>query len=82
MSNYPFAENKPPALLPRKAMYLQSDIRLLGQHFQVPFQFPKDFFSVILEKGEESGTPIAPQVEDSKVGDCRATKEGLSDHIK
>ncbi|KAI5931431.1 glutathione S-transferase kappa 1 [Manis javanica] len=45
------SENKPPALLPRKAMYLQSDIRLLGQHFQVPFQFPKDFFSVILEKG-------------------------------
>ncbi|XP_039716478.1 glutathione S-transferase kappa 1 isoform X1 [Pteropus medius] len=43
--------NKPPALLPRKAKYLENDIRLLRQHIQVPIQFPKDFFSVILEKG-------------------------------
>uniref|UniRef100_A0A667H886 Glutathione S-transferase kappa n=1 Tax=Lynx canadensis TaxID=61383 RepID=A0A667H886_LYNCA len=46
--------NQPPALLPRKAQYLQNDIRLLGQHIQVPIQFPKDFFSVILEKGSLS----------------------------
>ncbi|XP_066118593.1 glutathione S-transferase kappa 1 [Saccopteryx bilineata] len=43
--------NKPPALLPRKAKYMTNDIQLLGQHVQVPIQFPKDFFSVILEKG-------------------------------
>ncbi|XP_001489979.1 glutathione S-transferase kappa 1 isoform X1 [Equus przewalskii] len=46
--------NKPPALLPRKAKYLARDIRLLRQHIQVPIQFPKDFFSVILEKGSLS----------------------------
>uniref|UniRef100_A0A8C8XGC8 Glutathione S-transferase kappa 1 n=1 Tax=Panthera leo TaxID=9689 RepID=A0A8C8XGC8_PANLE len=46
--------NQPPALLPRKAQYLQNDIRLLGQHIQVPIQLPKDFFSVILEKGSLS----------------------------
>ncbi|XP_041607158.1 glutathione S-transferase kappa 1 isoform X1 [Vulpes lagopus] len=46
--------NQPPALLPRKAQYLRNDIRLLGQHVQVPIQFPKDFFSVILEKGSLS----------------------------
>lgn len=46
--------NKPPAMLPRKAKYLTNDIRLLGQHIQVPIQFPKDFFSVILEKGSLS----------------------------
>ncbi|XP_002924211.1 glutathione S-transferase kappa 1 isoform X1 [Ailuropoda melanoleuca] len=46
--------NKPPALLPRKAQYLRNDIRLLRQHVQVPMQFPKDFFSVILEKGSLS----------------------------
>ncbi|XP_053464782.1 glutathione S-transferase kappa 1 [Nycticebus coucang] len=46
--------NKPPALLPRKGQYLRSDIMLLGQHLQVPLQFPKDFFSVILEKGSLS----------------------------
>ncbi|XP_058387896.1 glutathione S-transferase kappa 1 isoform X1 [Diceros bicornis minor] len=43
--------NKPPALLPRKAKYMESDVRLLGQHLQVPIRFPKEFFSVILEKG-------------------------------
>ncbi|XP_016050993.1 PREDICTED: glutathione S-transferase kappa 1 isoform X2 [Miniopterus natalensis] len=46
--------NKPPAMLPRKAKYLTNDIQLLGQHIQVPIQFPKDFFSVILEKGSLS----------------------------
>lgn len=35
-------------------LYLINDIRLLGQHVQVPMQFPKDFFSVILEKGSLS----------------------------
>lgn len=38
-------------MLPRKALYLRSDIRLLSQHLQVPLHFPKDFFSVILKKG-------------------------------
>ncbi|XP_004414634.1 PREDICTED: glutathione S-transferase kappa 1 isoform X2 [Odobenus rosmarus divergens] len=46
--------NQPPALLPRKAQYMRNDIRLLGQHVQIPVQFPKDFFSVILEKGSLS----------------------------
>ncbi|XP_036916542.1 glutathione S-transferase kappa 1 isoform X1 [Sturnira hondurensis] len=46
--------NKPPALLSRKAQYLMGDIKLLREHMQVPLQFPKDFFSVILEKGSLS----------------------------
>uniref|UniRef100_K9IWC3 Putative glutathione s-transferase kappa 1 isoform 1 n=1 Tax=Desmodus rotundus TaxID=9430 RepID=K9IWC3_DESRO len=54
--------NKPPALLPRKAQYLTTDIKLLRQHTQVPLQLPKDFFSVILEKGEERGI----RIQDSK----------------
>uniref|UniRef100_A0A452U508 Glutathione S-transferase kappa 1 n=1 Tax=Ursus maritimus TaxID=29073 RepID=A0A452U508_URSMA len=45
--------NKPPSLLPHRA---------LGQHVQVPIQFPEDFFSVILEKGSLSAmrflTPV------------------------
>lgn len=36
--------------LPRKAIHLRNDIRLLGQHMQVPIEVPEDF-SVILEKG-------------------------------
>ncbi|GAB5568869.1 glutathione S-transferase kappa 1 [Prionailurus iriomotensis] len=60
--------NQPPALLPRKAQYLQNDIRLLGQHIQVPIQFPKDFFSVILEKGEDSGIQKGYLVKGSAFG--------------
>lgn len=79
MSNFPLAGNKPPALLPRKAKYLTNDIRLLGQHIQVPIQFPKDFFSVILEKGEESGIHMQQQVEGREVEDCRVRRERLGD---
>ncbi|XP_059964653.1 glutathione S-transferase kappa 1 isoform X1 [Mesoplodon densirostris] len=43
--------NQPPALLPRKGLYLKNDVRLLGQHLQVPIHLPKDFFYVIFEKG-------------------------------
>uniref|UniRef100_A0A2K5MU21 Glutathione S-transferase kappa n=1 Tax=Cercocebus atys TaxID=9531 RepID=A0A2K5MU21_CERAT len=46
--------NKPPGLLPRKGQYMANDIKLLRHHFQIPIQFPKDFFSVIIEKGSLS----------------------------
>ncbi|XP_004474176.1 glutathione S-transferase kappa 1 [Dasypus novemcinctus] len=46
--------NTPPALLPRKAKYLTNDVKLLSQHIKIPLSFPKDFFSVILEKGSLS----------------------------
>ncbi|XP_011796751.1 PREDICTED: glutathione S-transferase kappa 1 isoform X5 [Colobus angolensis palliatus] len=46
--------NKPPALLPRKGQYMANDIKLLRHHFQIPIQFPKDFFAVIIEKGSLS----------------------------
>ncbi|XP_037691896.1 glutathione S-transferase kappa 1 [Choloepus didactylus] len=46
--------NKPPALLPRKAKYMNNDIQLLRQHVGVPICLPKDFFSVLLDKGSLS----------------------------
>uniref|UniRef100_A0A8C9PB48 Glutathione S-transferase kappa 1 n=1 Tax=Spermophilus dauricus TaxID=99837 RepID=A0A8C9PB48_SPEDA len=46
--------NKPPGLLPRKEQYLKSELGLLKQHFQVPLRIPKDFFSVVIEKGSVS----------------------------
>nr|XP_045016602.1 glutathione S-transferase kappa 1-like [Jaculus jaculus] len=45
--------NKPP-LVPRKAQYMASDLRLLKQHFQVPIHMPKDFFPTVLRKGSVS----------------------------
>ncbi|XP_068943547.1 glutathione S-transferase kappa 1 isoform X5 [Petaurus breviceps papuanus] len=43
--------NKPPALLPLKGKYMLMDLEYLREFYQVPIQVPKDFFSVILEKG-------------------------------
>uniref|UniRef100_G3VMY8 Glutathione S-transferase kappa n=1 Tax=Sarcophilus harrisii TaxID=9305 RepID=G3VMY8_SARHA len=43
--------NKPPALVPRKGKYMMTDLQHLKNFYQVPIQAPKDFFSVILEKG-------------------------------
>uniref|UniRef100_A0A4X2M0N5 Glutathione S-transferase kappa n=1 Tax=Vombatus ursinus TaxID=29139 RepID=A0A4X2M0N5_VOMUR len=43
--------NKPPALLPQKGKYMFVDLQHLRKFYQVPIQVPKDFFSVILEKG-------------------------------
>lgn len=45
------SRNQLPAMLPRKALYLKGDIKLLGLHLQVSLHFPRDFFSVTLEKG-------------------------------
>ncbi|KAM9216748.1 glutathione S-transferase kappa 1 isoform 3-T3 [Dugong dugon] len=45
--------NRPPAQLPRKALYMVNDLRRLRQHFQVPVQVPEDFFSVVFEKGDD-----------------------------
>lgn len=58
IANCPLPGNRPPAMIPRKAQYLRSDVKLQGQHFQVPIQFPKDFFGVILEKGEEGAGEV------------------------
>ncbi|XP_051704966.2 glutathione S-transferase kappa 1 isoform X2 [Oryctolagus cuniculus] len=46
--------NQSPAMLPRKGKYLRSDLRLQGEHFQVPIRCPKDFLSLIREKGSVS----------------------------
>nr|XP_020853665.1 glutathione S-transferase kappa 1 isoform X2 [Phascolarctos cinereus] len=43
--------NKPPALLPQKGKYMFMDLQHLRKFYQVPLQAPKDFRSVILEKG-------------------------------
>ncbi|XP_072508591.1 glutathione S-transferase kappa 1 isoform X2 [Notamacropus eugenii] len=43
--------NRPPALIPQKGKYMFMDLQYLREFYQVPIQAPKDFFSVILEKG-------------------------------
>ncbi|XP_057641704.1 glutathione S-transferase kappa 1-like isoform X2 [Chionomys nivalis] len=45
------SENKPLATVPRKGQYMNKEMPLLGQHFQVPINLPKDFFGVIVKKG-------------------------------
>uniref|UniRef100_A0A5F8GXA8 Glutathione S-transferase kappa n=1 Tax=Monodelphis domestica TaxID=13616 RepID=A0A5F8GXA8_MONDO len=43
--------NKPPALVPRKGKYMMMDLQHLKNFYQVPIRIPKDFLTVILEKG-------------------------------
>ncbi|KAM7325678.1 hypothetical protein ACRRTK_015931 [Alexandromys fortis] len=45
------SENKPLATVPRKGQYMNNEMPLLGQQFQVPINLPKDFFGVIVKKG-------------------------------
>lgn len=69
-------------MLPRKALYLRSDIRLLSQHLQVPLHFPKDFFSVILKKGEESGKWMEDKVSAVGMEIAGPERRGSCDSIK
>ncbi|XP_069853039.1 glutathione S-transferase kappa 1 [Dipodomys merriami] len=43
--------NQAPGLLPAKARYMKGDLNLLKRHFQVPLNFPNDFFSEVVPKG-------------------------------
>ncbi|XP_048196344.1 glutathione S-transferase kappa 1 [Perognathus longimembris pacificus] len=43
--------NEPPGRLPAKARYIKSDITLLKEYFQVPMNFPKNFFQEVVPKG-------------------------------
>lgn len=55
-------------MLPRRGKYLLNDIKLQGQHFQVPLNNPKDFMSVILEKGEDGDRQRSFQWETFELG--------------
>lgn len=69
-------------MLPRKAVYMRSDVRLLSQHLQVPIHFPKDFFSVILKKGEESGIWMEHKVSAVDLAISGPERRGFVDSIK
>uniref|UniRef100_A0A8C4WYL2 Glutathione S-transferase kappa n=1 Tax=Eptatretus burgeri TaxID=7764 RepID=A0A8C4WYL2_EPTBU len=46
--------NSPPAVIPKKGIYLQSDIVRLGKFCKLPLHLPADFFDVIITKGSLS----------------------------
>ncbi|XP_078507531.1 glutathione S-transferase kappa 1-like isoform X1 [Lissotriton helveticus] len=43
--------NQPPAMVPKKGVYMGKDLKRLAKYFQVPLQSPKDFFGTIIKKG-------------------------------
>ena len=49
-------------MVPRKGQYVNKEMPLLRQHFQVPISMPKDFFGVIVKKGEERFGVMAQQL--------------------
>uniref|UniRef100_A0A8C5NXX3 Glutathione S-transferase kappa 1 n=1 Tax=Jaculus jaculus TaxID=51337 RepID=A0A8C5NXX3_JACJA len=77
--------NKAPALVPRKAQYMASDLRLLKQHFQVPIHMPKDFFATILGKGSVSAmrflTAVNMEQAAEKAGLAAEQARGLLEKI-
>ncbi|XP_074858101.1 glutathione S-transferase kappa 1 isoform X1 [Carettochelys insculpta] len=46
--------NQPPAMLPKRAEYMMSDIKRMGKYYQVPLQIPKDFFGMVIRSGSLS----------------------------
>ena len=40
-------------MVPRKGQYMNKDMLLLGQQFQVPINIPKDINNVMFKKGEK-----------------------------
>ncbi|CAI9592006.1 unnamed protein product [Staurois parvus] len=46
--------NSPPALVPKKGIYMNQDLNRLSEFFQVPLKHPSDFFQVVLKKGSLS----------------------------
>lgn len=41
--------NTPPAMIPNKAQYSAIDLARLSRYYQVPMQFPDNFFEVVLD---------------------------------
>ncbi|XP_077201966.1 glutathione S-transferase kappa 1 [Paroedura picta] len=43
--------NQPPAMLPKRAMYMSNDLPRMAKFYQVPLHSPKDFFETVIKKG-------------------------------
>ncbi|XP_072281291.1 glutathione S-transferase kappa 1 isoform X1 [Pyxicephalus adspersus] len=43
--------NSPPAMVPKRGLYMAKDIARLSEYFQVPLKQPSDFFTSVIKKG-------------------------------
>ncbi|OCT71532.1 glutathione S-transferase kappa 1 L homeolog isoform X1 [Xenopus laevis] len=57
------AGNSPPAMVPKKGMYMGKDIARLAEFFQVPLQQPRDFFQTVIKKGSLQAMRFVTAVE-------------------
>ncbi|KAM9327305.1 glutathione S-transferase kappa 1 [Gastrophryne carolinensis] len=55
--------NSPPAMVPRKGVYMTKDIDRLAEFFQVPLNQPSDFFHVVIKKGSLSAMRFVTAVQ-------------------
>ncbi|KAG9484917.1 hypothetical protein GDO78_008168 [Eleutherodactylus coqui] len=46
--------NSPPALVPKRGIYLGRDLKRVAEYYQVPLQRPSDVFHVMFQKGSLS----------------------------
>lgn len=55
--------NSPPALVPKKGVYMSKDIERISEFYQVPLRQPSDFFNVVLKKGSLSAMRFVTAVQ-------------------
>ncbi|XP_049336088.1 glutathione S-transferase kappa 1 isoform X2 [Astyanax mexicanus] len=59
--------NRPPAMVPNKAVYMQSDLNRLAKYFSVPVCFPENPFEVMFEKGSLNAMRFLTAVSEKEI---------------
>lgn len=55
--------NSPPAMVPKKGVYMNKDIERMSEFYQVPLRQPSDFFNVVIKKGSLSAMRFVTAVQ-------------------
>ncbi|XP_069836378.1 glutathione S-transferase kappa 1 isoform X2 [Dendropsophus ebraccatus] len=55
--------NSPPAMVPKKGIYMTKDLERLAEFYQVPLRQPSDFFHVVIKKGSLSAMRFVTAVQ-------------------
>ncbi|XP_062848655.1 glutathione S-transferase kappa 1-like [Trichomycterus rosablanca] len=58
--------NRPPAMVPNKALYMMKDVRRLANYFNVPVRSPSNPFEVMFEKGSLNAMRFLTAVQESE----------------
>lgn len=60
--------NRPPGLLPKKALYLTKDVSRVAQYFNVPLQLPANPFEAMFDKGSLNAMRFVTAIQEKETG--------------